>query len=414
MCIVLFYPKMPAHSLRSGLNRAFIYLFLPAGLLMLLAGCKDGKKGAASAPPVEVSVTTIMTETVPMTVELPARVVAMRTAQVRARVTGVLQKQLFADGADVQEGDVLFQIDPAPLQASYDSARAALAKATATLQQTQAKAERYAALIKINAVSQQGNDDAAASLGVQQAEVLSAQAALKTAELNLGYAKVTAPISGRIGKAFVTEGALVSAGEMTELAIIRQLDPVHVDFSQSSTEVLKLRRALAAGTLQSTEADTAAVTLKIEDGSTYEKTGKLMFSDISVDETTGMVTLRAEFPNPEKLLLPGMFARVQLAQAINRVAVTVPQRAASRNADGTAMVLVVNAQNQVESRTIKADAAFGNKWVVTSGLAAGERVIVEGLQKVRPGATVTTIPFQDAVVSATVIPANITPSLGGH
>jgi membrane fusion protein (multidrug efflux system) len=343
---------------------------------------------------------TVATEVVPITSELPARVVATRSAQVRARVTGVLQNQLFADGADVTEGQLLFQIDQAPLQAVYDSAKATLAKAEATLLQTKTKAARYAELVKINAVSRQDNDEASATLAEAEADVLSSKAAVKTAELNLGYARVVSPITGRVGKALVTEGAFVSASEFTPLALVRQLDPVHVDFSQSSTEMLQLRRALANGSLQGTSSEAARVTLKLEDGSTYECTGKLLFSDISVDETTGMITLRAEFPNPNKILLPGMFVRVQLAQAVNQKALTVLQRSAVRNADGSATVLVVNSQNRVEARNIKADTAFGNKWIVSSGLAEGERVIVEGLQKVIPGAPVTPVPFKESSASA--------------
>lgn len=343
---------------------------------------------------------TVSPELVPLQMELPARVVAMRTAEIRARVTGVLLKQQVADGAEVKEGDLLFQIDPAPLQASYDSAKAALAKAEATLAETTAKAERYTELVKVGAVSRQDYDSAIASQGSQKADVLAAKAALKTAELNLGYASVAAPISGRIGKALVTEGALVNGNELTELAIIRQLDPVHVDFSQSSAEVLKLRKALESGALQSPASGTATVRLVLEDGSLYEHPGELTFSDISVDETTGMVTLRTVFPNPGAYLLPGMFVRVQIAQAVDAKALTVPQKAASPNPDGTASIYVLNAQNVVEARTIRASGAYGNRWIVGTGLSAGERVVVDGLQKIRAGATAKPVPYVENAAGA--------------
>lgn len=380
-----------------GRIRVFTFLLAPAlGLSALIAGCSERRSGTQAAQPAEVGVVTVIPKSVPMRAELPARVVAQRTAQVRARVTGVLLKQLFKDGAEVREGEVLFQIDPAPLQASYDSARAALAKAEATLAETQAKASRYEELVKVGAVSRQDYEAATAALGSQKAEVLASQAALKTAELNLGYANVTAPISGRIGKALVTEGALVSGSELTELAVIRQLDPIHVDFSQSSAEVLKLRKALESGALQTVSTEEASVSLVLEDGSLYDHTGRLTFSDISVDETTGMVTLRAIFPNPKGLLFPGMFVRVTLAQAVNEKALTIPQKAASPNPDGTASLFVVNARDQVEERTIKTGSAYGNDWVVTSGLTAGERVIVDGVQKVRAGANVKPVPAKEA------------------
>jgi len=350
--------------------------------------------------PAEVGVVAAETETVTVTTELPGRINAVRVAEVRARATGILQKRLFEEGATVNAGDLLFEIDPAPLQAAYDSAKAGLAKAEATSAQAQARARRYEALVGVDAVSKQDYDDALAAARLGEAEVLVARAALETAALNLGYAKVTAPISGRIGKALVTEGALVSATEATQLAVIRQLDPIYVNFTESSAEVLKLRRALEAGTWQSLAPGQAKVTLLLEDGTTYDHAGRLLFSDISVDETTDSVTLRAEFPNPDHLLLPGTFVHGRLEQAVAQQAITVPQRAVTRTAGGQATVLVVYAQNQVESRVIRADTVYGDKWIVASGLKAGERVIVEGLQRARPGATVVPVPFQAAGAKA--------------
>jgi membrane fusion protein, multidrug efflux system len=368
-------------------------------LAALATGC--GPKQAASQtqaepPPVEVGVATVKAEPVPVTTELPGRIDAVRVAQVRARVAGILLKQLFKEGADVKEGDVLFEIDPAPLQAAFNSAKANLAKAEANKTQAQAKADRYKNLVEYNAVSKQDYVDAVAAAQQAEADVLAGKAALETASLNLGYTKVTAPISGKIGKALVTEGALVGQNEATQLAVIQQMDPIYFDFTQSSTDVLKLRQALKKGNLQSVSPDSVKVSLLLEDGTVYASEGKLMFSDISVDPTTGMITLRAEFPNSERMLLPGMFARARLDLAMNNDALTVPQRGVARGPNGTATVLVVDADNKVQSRLVQPETTFGDKWVVSSGVKAGERVIVEGLQKVRPGATVKTVPFAAA------------------
>src|SRR5690349_3639105 len=274
-------------------------------LAALLSACKQSVTPAAPPPP-EVAVVTVTAERVQRTTELPGRINSMRDAQVRARATGILLKRLFEEGSNVKEGQVLFQIDPAPLEASLNSAKASLAKAQAMLNESEANVGRYKELVPIQAISKQVYDQAVATFGQNEAEVLAAKAAVQTAELNLGYAQVTAPISGRIGKALVTEGALVSATEATQLAVIRQLDPVYFDFTQSSTEVLRLRRAMERGTIQSAAPGQAKVTLILEDGTVYEHPGKLLFSDIAVDPTTGMITLRAEFPNPENHLMAGM------------------------------------------------------------------------------------------------------------
>jgi len=323
----------------------------------------------------------------------------MREAQVRARATGILLKRLFEEGSNVKEGQVLFQIDPIPLEASLNSAKASMAKAEAALKESKAKAARYEELVKINAVSKQVYDEAVATLGANEADLLATKAAVQTAGLNLGYAEVTAPISGRIGKALVTEGALVSATEATQLAVIRQLDPVYFDFTQSSTEVLRLKRAMENGILQSVSPGQAKITLILEDGTVYSHPGKLLFSDIAVDPTTGMITLRAEIPNPENLLMPGMFARAQIIEGITTNAITIPLRTITRGAAGASTVLVVNDQNTVELRNIEIDRTVGNKVVVAKGLRAGERIIVEGSQKAPPGSAVKPVPF--ASVSST-------------
>jgi membrane fusion protein (multidrug efflux system) len=394
-------------SLRSGFKPKFALILLLGLALAAVTGCGRGPKAGpesgppgagippgAAMPPTEVGVVSVTPQVVKVTTELPGRVKAMRVAEVRARATGILLKRCFEEGADVQTDQLLFEIDLAPLQASYDSAKANLAKAEATVEQAQAKAKRNEALVKINGVSQQAYEDAKASALQSEADVQAAKAALETAALNLGYTKVTAPISGRIGKALATEGALVSASEATKMAVIQQLDPIYVDFTQSSAEMLKLRRVLETGKLQSISSNEVKVVLLLEDGTIYAHTGRLLFSDVSVDETTGSVTLRAEFPNAERLLLPGMFVRGQIEMAVDSQAITVPQRAVSRDANSRASVWLVNSQNQVESRAIQANSVSGDKWIVSSGLKAGERVIVEGLQKVMPGMTVVPTAFQ--------------------
>ena len=343
-------------------------------------------------PPAEVSVVAVASERVDFTIELPGRINPVREAQVRARATGILLKRLFDEGSNVKEGQVLFQIDPVPLQATLSSAEASMAKAEAALKESKARAARYDELVKINAISKQVYDEAVATLGQNEADVLGARAAVQTAQLNLGYAEVNAPISGRIGKALVTEGDLVSATEATQLAVIRQLDPVYFDFTQSSTEVLRLKRAMENGTLQSVSGQ-AKITLTLEDGTVYPHPGKLLFSDIAVDPTTGMITLRAEIPNPENLLMPGMFARAQIVEGVSTNAMTIPQRTVARGAAGTSTVLVVNDQNTVELRNIEITRSTGTRVVVAKGLSPGERIIVEGSQKVRPGSVVKPVPF---------------------
>jgi membrane fusion protein (multidrug efflux system) len=362
-------------------------------LALLFGGCGKKANNAPAPPPPEVSVVEVKSERVNRTTELPGRINSMRESQVRARATGILLKRLFVEGSNVKEGQVLFEIDPAPLEANLNSAKASLAKAQAALNESKANVARYKELVPINAISKQVYDQAVAALGQNEAEVLVAKAELQTAELNLGYAQVTAPISGRIGKALVTEGALVSAVEATQLAVIRQLDPVYFDFTQSSTEILRLKRAMEKGALESVAPGEARVTLILEDGTVYGHPGKLLFSDIAVDPTTGMITLRAEMPNPENTLMPGMFARAQLIEGVNANALTVPLRTVTRGVGGGASVLVVNEANKVEARNIEVERTVGNKAVVTKGLKAGERIIVEGSQKAPPGSVVKPVAF---------------------
>jgi membrane fusion protein (multidrug efflux system) len=351
-------------------------------------------------PPSEVSVVMVASERVDHTTELPGRISSMREAQVRARATGILLKRIFEEGSNVKEGQLLFEIDPMPLQASLATAKAAIAKTEAALNESRARVDRYKALVKINAISKQVYDEAVATLGQNEAELMSTKAAVQTAELNLGYAKVVAPISGRIGKALVTEGALVSATEATQLAVIRQLDPVYLDLTQSSTEVLRLKRAMESGSLQSVAPGEAKITLILEDGTVYSHPGKLLFSDIAVDPTSGMIGLRAVISNPENLLMPGMFARAQIVEGVSANALVIPQRTIARGAAGSSTVLVVDAANKVEVRNIQIDRTVGPKVIVAKGLKEGERVIVEGSQKAPPGSVVKVVPFTPASSSA--------------
>lgn len=364
-------------------------LFLPMSVIwLLLPGC--GKKAAPAPPqmpPAAVTFAPAESETVTITRDLPGRIDALRVAEIRARVSGILLKREFIEGAEVKAGDVLFQIDPAPLEAARNSAAANLARAEAAAQQAENQVKRYRELVAVNAVSKQTADDSESAVTIADAEVRAATAALATAELNLGYASVTAPISGRIGKAQVTEGALVGEGDATRLAVIQQLDPIYFDFTQSSTDLLALKKS---------GADQSKVMLLLEDGSVYEHSGKLLFSEAFVDETTGMVSLRAEFPNPKRDLLPGMFARARVVQAVKENAVTVLQRAVTRGQGGKGSVMVIDDQNKVHSRVITTGEMTGGKWIVTSGLNAGERVIIEGLQKAKPGAEVQPAPYQPA------------------
>ncbi len=374
-------------------------LFKPLAVLILtslaLVGC-DKKQPPMQMPPPEVGVIAVARQNVPITTELPGRIDPWRVAQVRARATGILLKRTFVEGSEVKAGDVLFEIDAAPLEASHNSTKANLLRAQAGLKQIQSRIDRYKSLVEINAISKQDYDDAQATLLQAQADVTAHKAAVEASSLNLGYTKVTAPISGKIGKALVTEGALVSQAEATQLAVIQQLDPVYFDFTQSSIEVLKLKSAFDQGHLQKVAEGEAKVTLILEDGTKYPHEGKLLFSDTTVDPTTGMVTLRAEFPNPDYWLLPGMFARVQLSQAVDKDAITVLQRAVALGANGAATVMVVGVGNKIEARTIKLGRAVEDKWIVLEGLKAGETIVVEGLQKIRPGAEVKTVPFTAA------------------
>lgn len=360
-------------------------LALMAFLSLSLAGCGDSAEQDEKAPTPQVRVETLQLQPLAISSELSGRILAPRTAEVRARVEGVVLKRVYREGSDVKQGDVLFLIDPSPFKADHDSARATLAKAEATLYQARLQEQRYRELVDDKAVSRQEYDNAKASFLQADAEVAAAKAALERARLNLGYATVTAPISGRIGRAQVTEGALVGQNETTPLATIQQLDPIHADVTQSTRELNALRRALRAGELQQVGDGQARATLIQDDGSAYPLPGKLLFSDISVDPTTNQITLRSEFPNPDLDLLPGSYVRVRLEQAVQPKGLSVPQRAILRDSAGVPKVLVVDQQARVSDRQVVLGSAQGDRWVVSEGLAPGERVVVEGLQHVKAG-----------------------------
>ncbi|MCP5533952.1 MAG: efflux RND transporter periplasmic adaptor subunit [Akkermansiaceae bacterium] len=381
--------------------------YLPAtGLLLagsLLTGC--GKKEAPAAAMMmggtpEVSVLTVKAEPVKLSTELAGRVAASLTAEVRPQVGGIIRERHFTEGSDVQAGDLLYQIDPATYQASFEASKAALAKAEANLVPVQLKAERYSQLRDDDAVSQQDLDDIVASQKLAEAEIASAKANLEAARINLEYTQVTAPISGRIGRSFVTTGALVTAGQATPLAMIQSLDPVYVDITQSSAEMLKLRRALEDGEIRRADRE-ATVTLILDDGSAYPESGTLKFTEAFVDETTGSVTLRSSFPNPKLQLLPGMFVRAILEEGVKPDGMLVPQRAVTRNPAGKPLAMVVGAEDKVEPRILTTERSVGDSWLVSGGLQPGDRVIMEGLQKARPGTPVTAVPFDPNGATAT-------------
>jgi len=347
----------------------------------------------------QVGTVTVQPERAPIVSVLPGRVEAVRDAQIRARVTGIVQKIVFQQGGDVKAGDLLFKIDPAPLQAAYDQAEAQLKQAQADLYSARQLAQRYGPLVKANAVSKQEYDNAVAASRQAEAAVAAAKAALANAKINLGYTDVVSPIDGRIGQPLVTEGALVEATSATQMALVQQLDPVYVDFSQSTTELARLRKAFASGALQKVGEDAAHARLILEDGSVYQHDGKLLFTGITVDPGTGQVNLRAEFPNPDQVLLPGMYVRVRLEQGVNEQALMVPQQALQRTADGLQNVMLVREGNVVQV-PVTTGSVVENRVVVTGGLNPGDVVIVEGFQKIQPGVPVHAVPWEKAAGAA--------------
>jgi membrane fusion protein (multidrug efflux system) len=386
------HPK-PAHRIALP-ARAGVRLSLLAVSLAVLAACSPGGAGAPGAggqmPPPAVGVVTVQPAGVTLSTELPGRLEAVRTAQVRARVTGVVKRRLFTEGALVKAGQSLFEIDAAPYRASLDSALATQAKAEAVLANAQATLERNRPLAEAKAISQQEWVASQASQKQAAADVAAAKAAVQQARLNVEYAAVQSPISGRIGRANVTEGALVSQTEATLLATVQQVDSLYVNFTQSASEALRLKRAIEAGKLK--RSGSAEVRIVLDDGTEYPQPGKLLFSDLTVDATSGQVTLRAEVPNPRGDLLPGLYVKVRIDQAKTDDAMLLPQQAVTRSAAGDT-VLVVGADKQVASRNVSLGGTRGNQWVVLGGLQPGEQVVVDGFQKIRPKTPVTPVPW---------------------
>lgn len=360
---------------------------------VVISGC--GKPAPAKPPMAvpEVGIVVVQPQRVALTTELPGRTSAFLVAEVRPQVGGIIQKRLFTEGSDVKAGEVLYQIDPGTYQAAYASAKAALGKAEASLTPVRLKAERFKQLVAINAVSKQDFDEADAAVKSAEAEVEAARANLESARINLAYTRVTAPISGRIGRSSVTTGSLVTGSQAAPLSTIQKLDTVYVDVTQSSADMLRMKQALASGQLKNGGAGQARVKLLLEDGSPYPQEGVLKFSDVTVDQSTGSVTLRTIFANPKQLLLPGMYVRAVLEEGVNEQAILVPQQAVSRNPAGNATAMVVGAGDLVEPRTLKTSRAVGDKWLVSEGLKAGDRLIVEGLQKAKPGGSVKMVAF---------------------
>lgn len=382
-----------------GLSR-LIAVSMVVGCGFAPFGCGPGGgrplAGAGGLMP-EVAVVTAAPQAVELATELlPGRTAPYLIAEIRPQVGGIIQKRLFQEGSNVKAGDVLYQIEPAPFQAAFDNAQASLARSEANLPAIRSRVERYKELLADKAVSLQDRDDAEAALKQAEADVAYWKAALEAARINLGFTRIVAPISGRIGRSAVTDGALVTAHQPAALATIQQLDPIYVDVPQSTAELLRLQRRLRDGRLDRAGVNTEEVRLFLEDGTAYELPGTLQFQDITVDPTTGSVILRVVVPNPAGVLLPGMFIRATVKEGVNPRAILLPQQTVSRDMKGNPIAMVVNGEDVVELRMLVLDRAIGDRWLVASGLAAGERVIAEGLQKVRPGAAVKVVPFEPA------------------
>lgn len=363
------------------------FALLPSFIIIsaaLLAGCND--QGDTQAHPAEPQVTVHVVESAPLavTTELPGRTTPFRIAEVRPQVSGIVLKRNFTEGSDIEAGQSLYQIDPATYQADYDSAKGELAKSEAAAAIAHLTVKRYVPLVGTKYISQQEYDQAIADARQADAAVIAAKAAVESARINLAYTKVTSPISGRIGKSSVTEGALVTNGQATELATVQQLDPIYVDVTQSSSDFMRLRQSVEQGSLHK-DNTRSNVELVMENGQAYPLKGTLQFSDVTVDESTGSITLRAVFPNPQHTLLPGMFVRARIDEGTQPNAILVPQQGVTRTPRGDAMVMIVNDKDQVEARDVIATQAIGDKWLISKGLQPGDKVIVSGLQKARPG-----------------------------
>ncbi|MDD3784135.1 MAG: efflux RND transporter periplasmic adaptor subunit [Hydrogenophaga sp.] len=415
------------HARPAGRGPSFARGWRPLVLLPIVAALVACGQSDVPPPPVapgggmpapQVGVVVAKPGEVGLRTELPGRLEASRVAQVRARAAGILVQRQFREGSDVKAGQLLFRIDPGPYEAALQSARANLARAEASLVQAKSLADRYQPLVAENAVSQQDYANAVSAQKMAEAEVAAAKATVQTATINLGYANVTAPISGRIGRALVTEGALVGQGEATPLAVIQQIDPLYVNFTQPASEALRLRRAMEAGQLKAAGSGAAEVSVLLEDGTEYPHKGKLLFADLTVDTSTGQVTLRAEVPNPQGELLPGLYVRVQMEQAMVNNAITVPQQAVTRTDAGDTLT-VVDAEGKLSTRNVKVVAGKDNQWIVTEGLQEGEQVMVDGFQKLQmlpPGTPVKAVPWTppNSAAPAAAAPAEGQPADAGR
>lgn len=373
-------------------------------MLLLLSGCEQGhgqQPGPAQTP--EVATVTVQTQQVELSTELPGRTSPYLVAEVRPQVNGLIQKRQFKEGSDVKAGQLLYQIDPAPFQVAYDSAKASLGKAQANLPSIRLRAERYKELLVDKAVSQQDYDDAAAAVEQAKAEIEYWKTQVEGARINLGYTKVSAPISGRVGKSNVTDGALVTAYQQTWLATIQQLDPIYVDVTQSSAELLRLKRNLETGQLTADGEKGKKVRILLEDGTPYPMEGSLEFRDVTVDPTTGSFTLRIVVPNPEHLLLPGMFVRAVVREGIAEQAILVPQQGVTRTPKGDPVALIVDDAGTVQQRMLTLNRAIGDSWLVSSGISPGDRVVVEGMLNVRPGTAVKAVPLNSPKPTAEAV-----------
>jgi membrane fusion protein (multidrug efflux system) len=381
----------PKEAVRRPLNRIVVLMVIVGGLLP--GGC--GKKQQAPPPAVpEVATVSVKPQQVELTTELPGRTSAYRTAEIRPQVGGILQKRLFQEGSSVQAGQLLYQIDPSSFQAAFDNAKAALSRAEANLPAIRSRVERYKELLADKAVSRQDYDDAAAARKQAEADVEYWKATVESARVNMDHTRITAPISGRIGRSEVTDGSLATAYQPLALATIQQLDPIFVDVPQSTAELLRLKARVKDGRLDGNGADQKRVRIVLEDGTPHSKDGTLQFQDVTVDPTTGSVILRIVVPNPQGVLLPGMFVRAVVKEGVSRKAILIPQQSVSRDPKGNPSALVVDAEGKVRQKALTLDRAIEDKWLVSSGLAAGDNVIVEGMQKVRPGASVKVVPFE--------------------
>lgn len=386
--------------MNGRLRSALAMQLVAAGLLLTGCGKPKGAGGPPTGAPPEVGVVTVQPERVALTAVLPGRASASLVAEVRPQISGLLQKRLFTEGADVQAGQALYQLDPAPLQSALDNAKAALGRAEASLPALRSRSDRFKQALVDKAVSQQDFDDADAALKQAEADAQYGKATVATAEINLAYARIVSPISGRIGKSTVTDGAIVTAYQPVPLATVQQMDPIYVDVPQSTPDLMRTQRRLQEDRSQHGGTNQNQVHLILEDGSPYSLTGTLQFRDVSVDPTTGSVILRMVFPNPDGALLPGMFVRAVLSEGVLDQAILIPQQSVSRDPKGNPLALVVDDAGKVAPRMLTLDRAIGDRWLVSAGLAAGDRVIAEGAQRLRPGAVVNAVPFGSAPLPA--------------